>query len=126
MTLQRHTNAACWLFHAMSITVIAAKINTEVPESYMVRPARIRPLLGTEILLRYQDEIFHVSQAQMYCRGRWDVWESKLTTPPGLCVQSPFVRPLMLKQVKNLATFLHLFFRTISSFLCAPSLLFVA
>ncbi|CAD6572579.1 MAG: glucosyltransferase [Cyphobasidiales sp. Tagirdzhanova-0007] len=53
----------------MSITVIAAKINTEVPESYM-------------------DEIFHVSQAQMYCRGRWDVWESKLTTPPGLYIPS--------------------------------------
>ncbi|KZW00614.1 glucosyltransferase [Exidia glandulosa HHB12029] len=32
----------------------------------------------------YMDEPFHVPQAQAYCRGEWDVWDPKLTTPPGL------------------------------------------
>ncbi|PIA17127.1 hypothetical protein COEREDRAFT_41657 [Coemansia reversa NRRL 1564] len=32
----------------------------------------------------YMDEIFHVRQAQHYCKGDFDVWEPKLTTPPGL------------------------------------------
>ncbi|KAJ1964022.1 glucosyltransferase [Dipsacomyces acuminosporus] len=30
------------------------------------------------------DEIFHVPQAQHYCRGEFRVWDPKLTTPPGL------------------------------------------
>jgi alpha-1,2-glucosyltransferase len=36
--------------------------------------------------LREQDEIFHVPQAQAYCRGEWKHWDGALTTPPGLCV----------------------------------------
>ncbi|ANZ77156.1 BA75_04031T0 [Komagataella pastoris] len=30
------------------------------------------------------DEIFHIPQARQYCRGRFDVWDNKITTPPGL------------------------------------------
>lgn len=30
------------------------------------------------------DEIFHVQQAQAYCDGDWQYWNSKITTPPGL------------------------------------------
>ncbi|KAI9190576.1 alpha-2-glucosyltransferase Alg10 [Polychytrium aggregatum] len=32
----------------------------------------------------YMDEIFHVPQAQSYCRGRFLEYDPKLTTPPGL------------------------------------------
>ena len=32
----------------------------------------------------FQDEIFHIPQAQAYCLERYDVWDQKLTTPPGL------------------------------------------
>ncbi|KAK3626580.1 glucosyltransferase [Elasticomyces elasticus] len=36
----------------------------------------------------YLDEVFHVRQAQVYCRGRFDVWDPKITTPPGLYLLS--------------------------------------
>ncbi|GAA6062529.1 hypothetical protein JCM10212_001579 [Sporobolomyces blumeae] len=32
----------------------------------------------------YMDEIFHVPQAQAYCRGEWSHWDGAITTPPGL------------------------------------------
>ncbi|KAI9833543.1 MAG: glucosyltransferase [Phylliscum demangeonii] len=32
----------------------------------------------------YLDEVFHVRQAQAYCRGHWHIWDPKITTPPGL------------------------------------------
>ncbi|KAI5862021.1 glycosyltransferase family 59 protein [Durotheca rogersii] len=34
----------------------------------------------------YLDEVFHVPQAQVYCDGQYDVWDAKITTPPGLYV----------------------------------------
>ncbi|KAE8450472.1 hypothetical protein EG329_006202 [Mollisiaceae sp. DMI_Dod_QoI] len=34
----------------------------------------------------YLDEVFHVPQAQSYCIGSYDVWDPKLTTPPGLYI----------------------------------------
>ncbi|KAK3070725.1 glucosyltransferase [Teratosphaeriaceae sp. CCFEE 6253] len=36
----------------------------------------------------YLDEVFHVRQAQAYCRRRFDVWDAKITTPPGLYLLS--------------------------------------
>jgi len=32
----------------------------------------------------YLDEVFHVPQAQAYWAGRWQQWDPKITTPPGL------------------------------------------
>ncbi|EQL00149.1 glycosyltransferase family 59 protein [Ophiocordyceps sinensis CO18] len=32
----------------------------------------------------YLDEVFHIPQAQKYCHGRFDEWDDKITTPPGL------------------------------------------
>ncbi|KAM0953540.1 putative dolichyl-P-Glc:Glc(2)Man(9)GlcNAc(2)-PP-dolichol alpha-1,2-glucosyltransferase [Dioscorea sansibarensis] len=32
----------------------------------------------------YMDEIFHVPQAQCYCRGGFGTWDPMITTPPGL------------------------------------------
>ncbi|KAI1410296.1 glycosyltransferase family 59 protein [Hypoxylon sp. FL1857] len=36
----------------------------------------------------YLDEVFHIPQAQVYCDGRYSVWDDKITTPPGLYVLS--------------------------------------
>ncbi|GAA5820405.1 hypothetical protein JCM11491_006884, partial [Sporobolomyces phaffii] len=44
---------------------VARRINRDVREPYM-------------------DEIFHVPQAQAYCRGQWRYWDAAITTPPGL------------------------------------------
>ncbi|KAK9195826.1 hypothetical protein WN943_003952 [Citrus x changshan-huyou] len=32
----------------------------------------------------YMDEIFHVPQAQQYCKGNFKSWDPMITTPPGL------------------------------------------
>lgn len=32
----------------------------------------------------YMDEIFHIPQAQRYCRGDFKTWDPMITTPPGL------------------------------------------
>lgn len=34
----------------------------------------------------WQDEIFHVPQAQQYCKGNFTSWDPMITTPPGLWV----------------------------------------
>ncbi|KAJ2158962.1 glucosyltransferase [Coemansia sp. RSA 552] len=43
----------------------------------------------------YMDELFHVPQAQHYCRGEFRAWDPKLTTPPGLYLVSLALRPLL-------------------------------
>ncbi|KAM0265183.1 hypothetical protein ACHAQJ_000336 [Trichoderma viride] len=32
----------------------------------------------------YLDEVFHIPQAQRYCKGKFLEWDDKITTPPGL------------------------------------------
>ncbi|CAN1142765.1 Dol-P-Glc:Glc(2)Man(9)GlcNAc(2)-PP-Dol alpha-1,2-glucosyltransferase [Linum perenne] len=32
----------------------------------------------------YMDEIFHIPQAQQYCKGNFSSWDPMITTPPGL------------------------------------------
>lgn len=50
----------------------------------------------------YLDEVFHVGQAQAYLRGRWDVWDPKLTTPPGLYLASwAVLRPILALDLRN-------------------------
>ncbi|PQE27810.1 alpha-1,2 glucosyltransferase alg10 protein [Rutstroemia sp. NJR-2017a WRK4] len=44
----------------------------------------------------YLDEVFHIPQAQAYCRGDWLVWDPKLTTPPGLYVLTTLFAKLHL------------------------------
>ncbi|KAK3491976.1 Dol-P-Glc:Glc(2)Man(9)GlcNAc(2)-PP-Dol alpha-1,2-glucosyltransferase [Neurospora crassa] len=36
----------------------------------------------------YLDEVFHIPQAQTYCKGRYYEWDDKITTPPGLYLLS--------------------------------------
>ncbi|KAJ2493615.1 glucosyltransferase [Coemansia sp. RSA 2050] len=40
--------------------------------------------VNAEVPSPYMDEVFHIPQAQHYCRGQFGVWDPKLTTPPGL------------------------------------------
>ncbi|KAJ1311511.1 hypothetical protein OPQ81_009997 [Rhizoctonia solani] len=44
----------------------------------------------------YMDEPFHIPQAQAYCRGEWDYWDPKLTTPPGLYILSVVLKKVFL------------------------------
>lgn len=34
----------------------------------------------------YIDEIFHITQCQAYCTGKYSQWDNKITTPPGLYI----------------------------------------
>uniref|UniRef100_A0A0V0GGS1 Dol-P-Glc:Glc(2)Man(9)GlcNAc(2)-PP-Dol alpha-1,2-glucosyltransferase n=1 Tax=Solanum chacoense TaxID=4108 RepID=A0A0V0GGS1_SOLCH len=36
----------------------------------------------------YMDEIFHIPQAQQYCKGNFRSWDPMITTPPGLWCNS--------------------------------------
>ncbi|KAK4486735.1 hypothetical protein RD792_006694 [Penstemon davidsonii] len=49
----------------LCLTPISILVNRIVPDPYM-------------------DEIFHVPQAQQYCRGNFRSWDPMITTPPGL------------------------------------------
>lgn len=42
-----------------------------------------------------QDEVFHVPQAQKYCEGRFNEWDDKITTPPGLYAKLPLTELCM-------------------------------
>ncbi|KAF4995818.1 hypothetical protein FGRMN_4880 [Fusarium graminum] len=41
-------------------------------------------LVSTYVPEPYLDEVFHIPQAQKYCQGRFQEWDDKITTPPGL------------------------------------------
>ncbi|KAJ7823566.1 glucosyltransferase [Mycena olivaceomarginata] len=44
----------------------------------------------------YMDEPFHIPQAQAYCRGEFDVWDPKITTPPGLYMLSLLLKKMFM------------------------------
>jgi len=44
----------------------------------------------------YMDEPFHIPQAQAYCRGEYETWDPKITTPPGLYLLSLFLKRVFL------------------------------
>ncbi|CAD6883898.1 unnamed protein product [Tilletia controversa] len=64
-SLKRGLVAVSPLLYAVPLTLAAALVDQIVPEPYL-------------------DEIFHIPQAEAYCEGKWDVWDPKLTTPPGV------------------------------------------
>ncbi|XP_048320353.2 dol-P-Glc:Glc(2)Man(9)GlcNAc(2)-PP-Dol alpha-1,2-glucosyltransferase isoform X2 [Ziziphus jujuba] len=42
-------------------------------------------IIGNRIVSEpYMDEIFHIRQAQQYCKGNFRSWDPMITTPPGL------------------------------------------
>ncbi|GAA5866044.1 hypothetical protein JCM1840_003388 [Sporobolomyces johnsonii] len=63
---------------AAAVIIVARRINADVNEPYM-------------------DEIFHVPQAQAYCRGDWGYWDPAITTPPGL-----YLVPAVLSHLRPL------------------------
>ncbi|XP_003384944.1 PREDICTED: dol-P-Glc:Glc(2)Man(9)GlcNAc(2)-PP-Dol alpha-1,2-glucosyltransferase-like [Amphimedon queenslandica] len=51
----------------------------------------------------YMDEIFHVPQAQQYCRNNFSHWDPMITTPPGLYLISLLtIKPLSSLFAKDL------------------------
>lgn len=53
----------------------------------------------------YMDEIFHVPQAQRYCKGNFTYYDPKLTTPPGLYLLTYariWLRDIVLLRKSNL------------------------
>lgn len=50
--------------------------------SFWVIPISI--LVNQVVPEPYMDEIFHVPQAQQYCKGNFKSWDPMITTPPGL------------------------------------------
>ncbi|KAK5988111.1 Dol-P-Glc:Glc(2)Man(9)GlcNAc(2)-PP-Dol alpha-1,2-glucosyltransferase [Cladobotryum mycophilum] len=52
----------------------------------------------------YLDEIFHIPQAQKYCKGKFLEWDDKITTPPGLYWISIFF-PQMAKSTGFIAAY---------------------
>ncbi|KAH6673956.1 DIE2/ALG10 family-domain-containing protein [Plectosphaerella plurivora] len=61
----------------------------------------------------YMDEIFHIPQAQKYCRGKIFDWDDKLTTPPGLYLVPLATAPLLSK----------IFGTILPQVLCSPTVL---
>ncbi|CAI2187505.1 1087_t:CDS:2, partial [Funneliformis geosporum] len=51
---------------------------------YTISLVSIASLVNNFVRGPYMDEIFHIPQAQQYCKGKYDEWNPKLTTPPGL------------------------------------------
>lgn len=77
-----------WAYAALGAVLAFgyAAVTRKVTSPYMVRRLveqqfnRSTARLG----VAFQDEPFHVPQAQRYCRGDFWTWDPKLTTPPGL------------------------------------------
>ncbi|CAJ0549423.1 Ff.00g030360.m01.CDS01 [Fusarium sp. VM40] len=45
-------------------------------------------LVSAQVPEPYLDEVFHIPQAQKYCQGKFQEWDDKITTPPGLYLLS--------------------------------------
>ncbi|KDN50252.1 hypothetical protein RSAG8_01588, partial [Rhizoctonia solani AG-8 WAC10335] len=72
-----HKNTLVYAAYAVFNVMVAKEVNDLVREPYM-------------------DEPFHIPQAQAYCRGEWDYWDPKLTTPPGLYILSVVLKKVFL------------------------------
>ncbi|KAG9097495.1 glucosyltransferase [Ceratobasidium sp. UAMH 11750] len=70
--------------------------NTIIYAAYAVFNVMVAKEFNDLVLEPYMDEPFHIPQAQAYCRGEWDVWDPKLTTPPGLYVLSVLLKKVFL------------------------------
>ncbi|CAI2189507.1 12511_t:CDS:2, partial [Funneliformis geosporum] len=55
---------------------------------YTISLVSIASLVNNFVRGPYMDEIFHIPQAQQYCKGKYDEWNPKLTTPPGFYLLS--------------------------------------
>ncbi|CAN4116967.1 unnamed protein product [Withania somnifera] len=62
------------------------KISVQVIISSWV--VAVSVLLNRIVPQPYMDEIFHIPQAQQYCKGNFRSWDPMITTPPGLYIVS--------------------------------------
>ncbi|TDH65270.1 hypothetical protein CCR75_000261 [Bremia lactucae] len=68
---------------ALSFSWLFAIVNKTVPDPYM-------------------DEIFHIPQAQKYCKGLYAEWDPKITTFPGLYIVSTlFAKAVLTFRIGN-------------------------
>ncbi|MBW0465511.1 hypothetical protein O181_005226 [Austropuccinia psidii MF-1] len=65
--VQSLTSLSALSAYVTSVVLISGQVKERVTEPYM-------------------DEIFHIAQAKLYCKGHWLEWNSKITTPPGLYI----------------------------------------
>lgn len=75
---------------------MASQRSTLVYAAYAVFNVMVAKEVNDLVLEPYMDEPFHIPQAQAYCRGEWDYWDPKLTTPPGLYVLSVILKKIFL------------------------------
>lgn len=94
---------------ALSSALVAEIINKTVPDPYLVSQSNARSIRSQErenvtdfelvffffVTRLSQDEIFHIPQAQAYCQSKWNQWDPKLTTPPGLYLFSISIHKLL-------------------------------
>ncbi|MCO5551204.1 hypothetical protein L7F22_004703 [Adiantum nelumboides] len=59
-----------------------------VPIIFLAATTLTFDLVNRHVPGPYMDEIFHIPQAMRYCRGEFDSYDPKLTTPPGLYLAS--------------------------------------
>jgi alpha-1,2-glucosyltransferase len=78
--------------YMLTCLLVAELVNGVVDRPYLVGDLRevsaekVQCMLTRNVNL--QDEIFHIPQAQRYCKGHFDYYDAKLTTPPGLYIIS--------------------------------------
>ncbi|KAH8900117.1 hypothetical protein GQ53DRAFT_709444 [Thozetella sp. PMI_491] len=57
-------------------------------------------LVGEYVPEPYLDEVFHIPQAQTYCRGRYFDWDDKITTPPGLSHSCRYILGVLFNRLR--------------------------
>eukprot|EP00193_Tetraselmis_chui_P013613 CAMPEP_0177791162 /NCGR_PEP_ID=MMETSP0491_2-20121128/23776_1 /TAXON_ID=63592 /ORGANISM="Tetraselmis chuii, Strain PLY429" /LENGTH=491 /DNA_ID=CAMNT_0019313355 /DNA_START=42 /DNA_END=1518 /DNA_ORIENTATION=+ len=68
----------------MTAQALHPALAASVTGLYTVAVSGLLWSVSTEVPEPYMDEVFHIPQAQRYCRGDFRSWDPKLTTPPGL------------------------------------------
>lgn len=67
-----------------------------IPSVFLISGSCLLSLVNEQVSEPYMDEYFHHRQTIRYCSGRWDIYDSKITTPPGLyLVTTAVFRALM-------------------------------
>jgi len=67
-----------------------------IPSVFLISGSCLLALINEQVSAPYMDEYFHHLQTGRYCSGRWDIYDPKITTPPGLyLVTTAVFRTLM-------------------------------
>ncbi|EGU81907.1 hypothetical protein FOXB_07565 [Fusarium oxysporum f. sp. conglutinans Fo5176] len=79
---------------------------------YCLSVASVSWLYAVSVLVPepYLDEVFHIPQAQKYCQGRFQEWDDKITTPPGLSSVSGYFCDVKSLRATNVVVLMILAF----------------